>query len=116
MQDNIGAGRLDTRIGLLAPVITVSSSGAHVTAYSEAAKVWANVKQVTLRESMRANVELQSETYTILIRYRAGITPAWAVSLNGRRYRIISINASRDLGQIILGVELDNSITQEVTT
>lgn len=110
------AGRLDTRVGLLRPTTEVTATGAHVKAYEKAATVWANVRQITLRESMRANVELQSETYTVLIRYRAGLTPDWCVELRGRRYRIMSLNVIPEQGQIILGIELDNSITQEVTT
>lgn len=116
MQANVEAGRLDTRIGLMRPVQTVSATGAHVVIYAEPLYVWANVRQLTLRENMKAQVQLQSETYTVLMRYRAGISPDWAVELHGRRYRIISINASRSEGQMILGIELDNSIAQEVTT
>jgi SPP1 family predicted phage head-tail adaptor len=111
-----GAGKLDTRIALLRPITTVDAAGAHITEFETVAETWANVRQITFRESMKLQVELQTETYTIMIRYRTGITPAWCVNLRGKRYRILTINADRSAGQIILGVELDNSITQEVET
>ena len=111
-----GAGKLDTRITLLRPITTVDAAGAHITEFETVAETWANVRPITFREIMKSQIELQTDTYTILIRYRAGITPAWCVNLRGKRYRILTINADRSAGQIILGVELDNSITQEVET
>ena len=111
-----GAGRLDTRIALLRPVTTIDETGAHITEFETVAETWANVRPITFREIMKSQIELQTDTYTILIRYRAGITPAWCVNLRGKRYRILTINADRSAGQIILGVELDNSIIQETET
>lgn len=111
-----GAGRLDTRIALLRPVTTINEFGAHITEFETVAETWANVRQITFRESMKSQVELQTETYTVMIRYRTGITPAWCINLRGKRYRILSINADRSAGQIILGIELDNSIIQETKT
>lgn len=108
----IAAGIMDTRITLLRPVRGVASGG-HTVAYTEFKTVWANVRQLTFRESIRSQVELQTETYTLLMRYISGITPDWAVMMDGIRYRVISVNAERREDRLILGVELDNSLTQE---
>lgn len=110
------AGKLDTRIALLRPVTTITGTGAHITEFETVVEVWSNLRQITLRESMKSQVELNQETYTALIRYRPGITLQWCVSFRGKRYRIISINTDRAAGQIILGIELDNSIIQEIAT
>ena len=116
MISNIDAGRLDQRITLLEPTKTLNT-GSHTLSYKDNATVWANVKQLTLRETISSNVELQTETYTILLRYRSGITQDWCVRLpNQKRYRIISINTDKTAGAMILGIELDNSIVQKVTS
>lgn len=112
----IGAGRLDKQIKLYEPTTAVTG-GVHTTEYKLKYTVWANLKQVTLREIIKSNVELQSETYTAYIRYKAGITNRWRVELpNGKYYRINTINVDSVAGSIILGIELDNSITQEIAT
>lgn len=112
----LGAGRLDKQIKLYEPTRSVSA-GMHTVTYELKYAVWANIKQLTLREIMRTNVELQSETYTVYMRYKQGITNKWRVEFpNGNKYRIITINTDPATGTMILGVELDNSITQEVTS
>lgn len=110
------AGALDKRVQLLRPVTTLNATGAHVTTFEDAGGAWANVRQITLRESLRSQVELQQETYTVMIRYRSGVSPAWALSWDDKRYRILSIECDRSTGYIIIGCELDNSIVQEATT
>lgn len=109
---NIAAGKLDTRITLLRPSRSVIS-GQNRTTYTDYKTVWANVRQITFRESMAAQVQLQNETYTIIIRYTPGITPDWAVRMKGLRYRVLTVNADKAAGILTLGIELDNSITQE---
>jgi hypothetical protein len=53
----------------------------------------------------------------VLMRYRPGITQEWCLRLpNQKRYRIISINTDPESGAMILGAELDNSISQTVTS
>lgn len=110
------AGALDKRVQLQRPVKTLNATGAHVTTFEDAGGAWANVRQLTLRESLRSQVELQQETYTVMIRYRAGIRTNWALTWDGKRYRILSIECDRSTGYIIVGCELDNSIVQEATT
>lgn len=112
---NIAAGKLDTRITLLQPARTIIA-GANKITYTDYKTVWANTRQITFRESMAAQVQLQTETYTIVMRYIAGITPDWAVRMRGLRYRILTINADKAAGILTLGIELDNSITQEPTS
>lgn len=101
---------------LLRPTSAITEAGAHNTTYADAGKRWANVRQITLREQMRSQVELQQDTYTVLMRYLAGIKPGWCLSWGGLRYRVISIEHDRATGYMILGAELDNSIIQEATT
>lgn len=115
MISNVAAGRLDSQIELLKPTKTVSSIGSHVTTYESVGKVWANVKQITLREAMTSSVELQTETYTVLLRYRLGVTQEWCVILpNQARYKIVSVNTNKSSGLMILGIELDNTVVQRV--
>lgn len=103
---------MDTRITLLQPSRSVIS-GRNRTTYTDYKAVWANARQITFRESMASQVQLQNDTYTLVMRYIAGITPDWAVRMRGIRYRILTINADKSGGMITLGIELDNSITQE---
>ena len=112
----IRAGDLNTRVTLLRPTSAITEAGAHSTTYADAGKRWANVRQITLREQMRSQVEFQQDTYTVLMRYLAGIKPGWCLSWGGLRYRVISIEHDRATGYMILGAELDNSIIQEATT
>lgn len=115
MISNVSAGRLNYQVTLMKPVKTLSSQGAHSITYTSAGTVWANLKQISLREAMSSNVELQTETYTVLMRYRAGIGQDWCVELpNKLRYKIVSINTDKLSGMMILGVELDNTIIQRV--
>lgn len=101
---------------LLRPTSAITGAGAHNTTYADAGKRWANVRQITLREQLRSQVELQQDTYTVLMRYLAGLKPGWCLSWGGLRYRVISIEHDRATGYMILGAELDNSIIQEATT
>lgn len=115
MISNVSAGRLSYQVTLMKPVKTLSSQGAHSITYTSAGTVWANLKQISLREAMSSNVELQTETYTVLMRYRSGIGQDWCVELpNKLRYKIVSINTDKLSGMMILGVELDNTIIQRV--
>ena len=116
MISNIPAGKLTARVTLLRPASTITT-GSHVKTYTDDVTVWANLKQVSLREIMRSQVEMQTETYTVLMRYRPGITQEWCLRLpNQKRYRIISINTDPKSGAMIIGAELDNSISQTVTS
>lgn len=112
----IRAGDLNTRVTLLRPASEITGTGAHNTTYTEAGKRWANVRQITLREQMRSQIELQQDTYTVLMRYQKGLKPGWCLSWGGLRYRVISIEHDSATGYMILGAELDNSIIQEATT
>lgn len=112
---NIAAGKLDTRITLLQPSRAVVS-GQNRTTYTDYKTVWANARQITFREGLTSQVQLQNETYTLMMRYIAGITPDWAVRMKGIRYRVLTVNADKTSGSLILGIELDNSITQEPTS
>lgn len=115
MISNVSAGRLHHQIKLLQPTKTLNSSGSHIVTYTTVGTVWCNLKQITLREAMSSNVELQTETYTVLMRYRSGIGQDWCVELpNKCRYKIVSINTDTSAGMMILGVELDNTIIQTV--
>lgn len=115
MISNVSAGRLSYQVTLMKPVKTLNSQGAHSITYTSAGTVWANLKQISLREAMSSNVELQTETYTVLMRYRSGIGQDWCVELpNKLRYKIVSINTDKLSGMMILGVELDNTIIQRV--
>ena len=115
MISNVNAGKLNYQVTLMKPVKTLNSQGAHSITYTSAGTVWANLKQISLREAMSSNVELQTETYTVLMRYRSGIGQDWCVELpNKLRYKIVSINTDKLSGMMILGVELDNTIIQRV--
>ena len=54
----IGAGRLDKQIKLYEPTTEVTG-GVHTTEYKLKYTVWANLKQVTLREIINIKQELQ---------------------------------------------------------
>lgn len=111
----IDAGTLDSRVTLLEPTRTLDSTGHHTVTYTEKATLWANIKQITLREAINSNVELQTETYTVMMRYLSGITNEWRMVLpNGCRYRLMSINADKRADCMIIGIELDNQIVQRV--
>lgn len=111
----INAGKLNKRIKLLKPNKSIVS-GKNTVTYEDFKTIWANVKQITLRESIQSNVEISTETYTVLCRYVEGVGSDWCVSYRGFRYRIVSINTSISEGSMIIGIELDNSIKQVVTS
>ena len=113
--NNLAAGKLDTRIMLLQPARAIIA-GANKITYTDYKTVWANTRQITFRESMAAQVQLQNETYTLAMRYIPGITPDWAVMMRGIRYRVMTVNSDKSAGSLILGIELDNTITQEPTS
>lgn len=111
----IYAGKLNKRIKLLKPTKTIVN-GKNTVTYEDFKTIWANVRQITLRESLQSNVELTTETYTVLCRYVEGIGADWCIEYKSLRYRIVSINTSISEGSMIIGIELDNSIKQVVTS
>lgn len=112
----LSAGKLDKKIKFYEPT-EHKTIGTHTPTYEFKFSVWANIRQLTLRELMKTDVELQSETYTCVMRYKSGITNAWRVQLpNGNYYRILTINTDVSSGSMTIGVELDNSIVQETSS
>lgn len=112
----LAAGKLDKRVKLYEPTQNIVV-GTHTPTYNLKYTVWANVRQLTLRELMKTDVELQSETYTVVMRYIKGITNKWRVELpNGNYYRILTINTEGSTGSMTIGIELDNSIVQETSS
>lgn len=90
----IRAGDLSERIELLAP------SGTSV-------RLCASVRPISTREYIKNGAEIISETFTIMIRYRPGVSCANSVLWHGRYYNIINMEANAGLGYIILTVTLD---------
>lgn len=111
----IKAGDLNQRITLLSPVYSVKNS-LNTKSYTIYKKVWANLKQITLREQLASVIEVNNETYTVLIRYIENVEPGWGVLLpkNPKPYNVITVNKVQNDGYMILGVELDNSQSEEV--
>ena len=121
MRIRIYAGQLNRKIELLRPSAEIDGAGSHIKTFTSAGYRWANIRQITLREQLRMQVELEQDTYTVLMRYLAGVKPGWCkpgwcLSWGGNRYRVISAEADKATGYMILGAELDNSIIQEATT
>lgn len=116
MQVRIYAGQLNRKIELLRPSAEIDGAGSHIKTFTSVGYRWANIRQITLREQLRMQVELEQDTYTVLMRYLAGVKPGWCLSWGGNRYRVISAEADKATGYMILGAELDNSIIQEATT
>ena len=92
----IEAGRLNKQITIY------ESDGTTVVA-----TVWANVRPVTSREQMRSNMEIVSDMFTVLIRYRPGLNTSQKVLYRGYCYNINSMTVDPQEQSIILTLTLD---------
>lgn len=96
------AGNLNQRVSIYAPKPDAES---YMTPdnYDLLATVWADVREITAREQMRAGVDLQSGRMTVQIRFRSGISADCVVKWRGNFYGIDSVSSDRTRGEIIMG-------------
>jgi SPP1 family predicted phage head-tail adaptor len=71
------------------------------------ATVWANVRPVTSREMMRNQMEIVSDMFTVLIRYRSGLNTAQKVLWQSHYYNIQAMTVDPADQSIILTLTLD---------
>lgn len=82
----INAGTLDRRVKLLRPVY--NADGDEISAWEEAATVWASVAPDSAKESDDAARVVEMVTVKICIRYRRDIDARWRIRDRERLYEI----------------------------
>jgi len=85
----IAAGDLDRRVSLLRPLYNEFED--EITAWEEAAKVWAGIDPTYAQESNEAGRETINLMVTIVIRYRRDIDARWRIQDREHLYDITGI-------------------------
>jgi len=85
-------GQLRLPITLLSPDIVMDAGGGQKKTYTTAAVVFARWINVHGAEAWSDQARQASFPATVLIRYYAGITAAWALEKGGSRYEILSMD------------------------
>jgi SPP1 family predicted phage head-tail adaptor len=86
----ISAGRMNERVGLLAPTEVRSPSGEASISFATAATVWGSVTGMSsdILQAQQADV---IATHRIFIRYRSDVTYEYRLSWRGKTLEVASI-------------------------
>lgn len=87
----ISAGRMNERVGLLAPTEVRSPSGEASISFTTAATVWASVTGMSSRDILQAQQADVIATHRIFIRYRSDVTYEYRLSWRGKTLEVASI-------------------------
>lgn len=87
-------GKLDQRVTIQRAVNTTGSGGGVTKTWATVATVWAHVISQRGDESFRAAAERARHTVKVLVRYRAGVTPAMRLVWNGQNYDVVDVDES----------------------
>ena len=85
------AGLLRYRVEIIRRVKEKDSAGASVFAWRVLAKVWADVRHLSGRETMKHDVLSSSVRASVRIRWREDITPDMRVKIGGKPYAIRAV-------------------------
>lgn len=80
-----GAGELDTRGTLQEPNPAQDTSGQEVPDWTPVKTVWMKVEGVSGSEGIRGNQVEGIGSYTVWMRYKAGVSVQWRIALSGGR-------------------------------
>lgn len=85
------AGSLNRRITIQGPGPTRDSAGQPVGGWVDVATVWADVRQQSGLQAIKAGAPTGSLSASIRIRWRAGVTDRMRVLYDGQVYRIAAV-------------------------
>lgn len=86
----MNAGKLNRRLKLYQPTITVAASGQQVESFTQAAEVWAQFVDGRGKETFEGEQKVSVTPASFVIRYRDDVQDNWEVEENGVRYQILS--------------------------
>ena len=86
-------GRLRERVTIQSKSVSRDGFGAEVIAWVNVATVWADVRSTDGTENVESTVDQMVATisHSVLIRHRAGLSPAMRVVWRGKVLRILSV-------------------------
>lgn len=105
----IGAGQLNRRLTLQAPVETPDDQGGVARSYATFATVWASVTPLDGQTKIEADAEGATERYRIVLRSHFSLTLQHRLVEGERIYRIVGIR-DRDNRRF---VEIDTEVRVE---
>lgn len=87
------AGQLRERVTIQRKSVTRDGFGAEVVTWPDLVTVWANVRSTDGTEGVESTVDqvVATISHSVLIRYRAGLSPAMRVVWRGKALQILSI-------------------------
>lgn len=86
----IGAGELNTRVTLLAPIYNEFSD--EITGWNQAALTWASLTPVFGMEVNEAGRDVEVVTYTMRLRFRTDLDARWRIQDARHTYEINGIS------------------------
>lgn len=87
----IAAGHLRHKVQIQSRSATKDGFGQESMTWTTALTVWADIQPLSGRELIAAQAQMAETTHTVVIRYRAGITPANRVVYQGRVFNVLSV-------------------------
>ncbi len=87
------AGQLRERVTIQSKSVIRDDYGAEQITWVDVATVWANVRSTDGTESVESSVDqvVATISYSVLIRYRAGLSPAMRLVWRSKALQILSI-------------------------
>lgn len=96
---------MNNRITLLKPPVGRDTAGQPLTAFTDVATVWSDVRFQSGAEVLRANAEVAVKRASVRIRTRSDVTPDWRMRYAGEEYDIKSVLPDMDRSFSFLVVE-----------
>jgi SPP1 family predicted phage head-tail adaptor len=99
----MNAGKLRHRVTIQRKTVTRDTQGGNVVTWTDVATVWADVQPVGGSERYGAGQALSDSTYTIVMRYREDVIPAWRMTQARRTFDVQVVVPDRKNRQLTIG-------------
>lgn len=99
----MNAGTLRHRVTIQRKTVTRDSYGGETVTWTDVATVWAMVKPIGGREYYGAGQTLAESTYTVTMRYRADVIPAWRLEYGTRVFDVQAVVPDEKNSMLTIG-------------
>ena len=99
----MNAGKLRHRVTIKRKTVARDTYGAETVTWVDVTTVYAEVKPIGGREYYGAGQTLAESTFTVTIRYRSDIRPAWQLAYGTRTFEIQTVIPDEKNAMMILG-------------
>lgn len=99
----MNAGKLRHRVTIQKKTVVRDTYGGETVTWADVATVWAEVAPIGGREYYGAGQTLAESTFTVTMRYRSDIVPAWRLMHGTKVYEIMVVIPDVKHTELLIG-------------